>query len=243
MPAPSGSSQNFSKKVAIFGLSADPPTGDGGHAGVVQQLASMVDEVWVIPVYKHMFANKTGLADYEHRVRMCELAFQASAELAVFSQQKITETRAKGEVKVCRTEQELVFQMLETEKTHKDPIRCGSIDVIRHLQALHPEIEWSWALGADTYLDLRGGKWKDGEEFQQLVRLIVIPRAGHDMEDLAQEVHGMPTAQLMHIPSLTDVSSSRVRASKDENYLSQALCPEVVAYIKEHKLYAFSLES
>lgn len=45
MPAPSGSSQNFSKKVAIFGLSADPPTGDGGHAGVVQQLASMVDEV------------------------------------------------------------------------------------------------------------------------------------------------------------------------------------------------------
>jgi len=44
------------KQVCLFGLSADPPTGQGGHLGIVQHLASMgFDEVRVLPVYRHMF--------------------------------------------------------------------------------------------------------------------------------------------------------------------------------------------
>ena len=45
------------KRVCLFGTSADPPTGHGGHFGIVTHLASMesLDEVRVLPVYRHMF--------------------------------------------------------------------------------------------------------------------------------------------------------------------------------------------
>ena len=61
------------RKVCLFGLSANPPTGMGGHAGIVSYLSSMksdvssstdedgrgqslFDEIRVLPVYKHMFS-------------------------------------------------------------------------------------------------------------------------------------------------------------------------------------------
>ena len=55
------------RKVCLFGTSANPPTGDGGHAGIVKYLANYpsdetdsgaglyFDEVRVLPVYRHMF--------------------------------------------------------------------------------------------------------------------------------------------------------------------------------------------
>mmetsp|Transcript_5492 Transcript_5492/g.7996 ORF Transcript_5492/g.7996 Transcript_5492/m.7996 type:complete len:82 (+) Transcript_5492:80-325(+) len=70
------------KRVCLFGLSANPPTGSGGHLGVVSYLASLphnywqdsvdnghsieefanketyFDEVRVLPVYQHMFSEK-----------------------------------------------------------------------------------------------------------------------------------------------------------------------------------------
>lgn len=56
--------QHHSKKtrrrqVCLFGLSADPPTGEGGHLGIVTHLSStmdLFDEVRVLPVYRHMFS-------------------------------------------------------------------------------------------------------------------------------------------------------------------------------------------
>lgn len=45
------------KSICLFGLSADPPTGYGGHVGIVQTLQqqNQWDEIWVIPVYRHTF--------------------------------------------------------------------------------------------------------------------------------------------------------------------------------------------
>ena len=59
------------RSVAIYGLSANPPTSKGGHATLVRKLAEDFDEVWVLPVYSHAFAEKDGeLAAYEHRHRV-----------------------------------------------------------------------------------------------------------------------------------------------------------------------------
>ena len=46
------------KQVCLFGLSADPPTGDSGHTGIVKALAAMdeFDEIRVLPVYRHNFS-------------------------------------------------------------------------------------------------------------------------------------------------------------------------------------------
>ena len=63
------------RRVCLFGLSGDPPTGTGGHVGIVQALsqhlsanaatnnnneeekaALIFDEIWVLPVYQHTYA-------------------------------------------------------------------------------------------------------------------------------------------------------------------------------------------
>ena len=45
------------KLICLFGLSADPPTGYGGHVGIVQTLQqqNQWDEIWVMPVYRHTY--------------------------------------------------------------------------------------------------------------------------------------------------------------------------------------------
>lgn len=51
------------RQVCLFGLSADPPTGEGGHLGIVTHLSStmdLFDEVRVLPVYRHMFSVSFG---------------------------------------------------------------------------------------------------------------------------------------------------------------------------------------
>lgn len=44
--------------ICLFGLSGDPPTGCGGHVGIVNAVQQMnyFDEIWIIPVYRHMYA-------------------------------------------------------------------------------------------------------------------------------------------------------------------------------------------
>ena len=57
-------SQGRKLRVCLFGTSANPPTGEGGHAGIARHLASIeksngggteFDEVRVLPVYSHVF--------------------------------------------------------------------------------------------------------------------------------------------------------------------------------------------
>ena len=60
--------------VAIYGGSFDPP-----HLGHVLSAAwalstGEVDEIWVIPTWKHAFGKEHGAA-FEERMAMCELAF------------------------------------------------------------------------------------------------------------------------------------------------------------------------
>jgi nicotinic acid mononucleotide adenylyltransferase len=65
------------RQVCLFGTSANPPTGDGGHVGIVQSLSELqrFDEIRILPVYRHTFAGKRDLVSYEHRMNMCKIAF------------------------------------------------------------------------------------------------------------------------------------------------------------------------
>ena len=131
-------------------------------------------------------------------------------------------------------------------------VTCGSLEVIQHLKRTHPEVdEWFWVLGADTYNDLRAGKWnvrahrlrvarvhcpvrkgralkrawidasQEGGRFESEVNLLVVPRKGAGGVSLAG------TAALLAMPHLREVSSTAVRASTDHLLLQAALHPAV----------------
>ena len=68
------------RKICLFGTSANPPTGNGGHVSIVQALSALqaYDEVRVLPVYQHSFQSKRNQSgvSYEHRFRMSQIAFE-----------------------------------------------------------------------------------------------------------------------------------------------------------------------
>jgi hypothetical protein len=83
-------------RVVLYGMSANPPTGDGGHGSIVQHLAELFDEVWILPVYRHVYAAKQNLAPYEHRERMCELAFTDGADRSPLGSPATREIKRRG---------------------------------------------------------------------------------------------------------------------------------------------------
>ena len=59
------------------------------------------------------------------------------------------------------------------------PPKVGSFDVLTAVREANPFASFSWCLGADTFADLRRGKWVNGAEFAALcTQLYVVPRLG-----------------------------------------------------------------
>ena len=72
-------------KVCLFGTSANPPTGEGGHTGIIRALSALnFDEIRVIPVYRHSFSSKRNtLEAFHHRYKMCQLSFGSIPRVVV----------------------------------------------------------------------------------------------------------------------------------------------------------------
>lgn len=72
------------RRVLLFGLSANPPTGAQGHMGILAHCCRLpardgsdttaFDEVWLLPVYQHIYASKRRLAPFRDRLAMLRLA-------------------------------------------------------------------------------------------------------------------------------------------------------------------------
>jgi nicotinic acid mononucleotide adenylyltransferase len=118
-----------------------------------------------------------------------------------------------------------------------------------------PDVDFTLALGADTFIDLANGKWRRTEEVFKLVghRMIIFRRMsennnGPEKEEQIQQGiakwqllnETMSSIRLVGIPSLTDASSSTVRSTSDETILSKLVTKPILEYIKQNKLYAFS---
>lgn len=63
-------------RILLFGLSANPPTGKGGHYGMMEYFSKSFDEIWILPVYRHTYSSKRNLASFQDRMEMCRLNFK-----------------------------------------------------------------------------------------------------------------------------------------------------------------------
>jgi nicotinic acid mononucleotide adenylyltransferase len=132
---------------------------------------------------------------------------------------------ARVPVRVLETEREL--HQAAAQSGHRAEVaRIGTYEVMRRLMHQSPGNRFILVLGADTYADLRAGKWAHSSELLELVEVVALPRVGVPFAGT------VPTP-----PNLDPVSSSLARASTDLGYLRRALQPQVLDYILEHRLY------
>jgi nicotinic acid mononucleotide adenylyltransferase len=144
------------KRIALFGLSANPPTGLSGHQGVVRLLThcGQFDEVWVLPVYAHIYSSKRHLlVDFEDRFRMCELAF-------------LPEATESCSVSISRLEKEVAEECLAI---HGPEFRVGTVDLLEYLHNHYSvtidraEHKYYFVVAMDALCDIAAGKWKNVE--------------------------------------------------------------------------------
>jgi nicotinate-nucleotide adenylyltransferase len=67
---------HMSKKVGILGAAFNPPS--IGHKDLIKQALSHVDEVWLVPSYKHAFSKE--MLPYEVR---CELLVDFASDIGI----------------------------------------------------------------------------------------------------------------------------------------------------------------
>jgi len=136
--------------VAIYGGSFNPP--HVGHAMVSAWLlwTRQVDEVWLVPVYAHAFADwhaKT-LAPFADRVAWCH-AMVADLDLPL--------------------------RVDEIEASLTGP--SYSIDTLRALASRHPQHRFRLVVGSDALPHLP--KWRDWDGIARDFDPIVVGRAGY----------------------------------------------------------------
>lgn len=211
------------RQVCLFGTSADPPTGEGGHVGIVRALSELTfDEVRVLPVYQHMFSSKANrLLPFKTRMTMCQLAFHGIPNVTVSDDEK------------------RCFELF----AQKESSKVGTADLLDMLIAEEKDVDFSFAMGADTFMDLTQWKWRRSQDIWKLLdgRIITFVRPGLFENDnmFNERTHDL-NVKVLSVPNLQPISSTQVRNTISKEKLQGILIPTVLDYIVQQKLYGFS---
>jgi nicotinate-nucleotide adenylyltransferase len=138
-------------RVALFGGSFNPPHAAHQLVALYVLETQPVDELWFVPTYMHPFGK--ALADYAHRVAMCELLAAALGPRAV----------------VSRAEEELARR--------PGFVASRTLDLVEHLAA--PERELRLVIGSDILGETQ--KWHRWSDVVARAPLIVVGRTGHPL--------------------------------------------------------------
>jgi nicotinate (nicotinamide) nucleotide adenylyltransferase len=211
------------RRVGFFGASLNPPT--WGHVMIVKHFAAELDEVWVAPVYQHIYESKSHLAAFRDRCDMARASFAAN------------HMGGRSNIRVVEVEREAFEAQAAGTGAGTTVTRVGTVDVLAFLRARHPDVQFVLILGADTFLDLAAvpSKWKRGEELLATTPVAVFSRLGSTA--LPSE---LPRGVELHaVPGLGFHSSTLAREAclKDINQLRDHVVDEVAEIIEARSLY------
>lgn len=138
--------------IALFGGSFDPP--HLGHQLVISYVlgAEDVDEIWVIPTYKHALGKQ--LADFEHRYQM------VMRMLSIFGRRALA-SRAEETIAI----------------TYPKYVDSRTITLVRHITRLNPEADFRLVIGSDLIEQAK--TWDNWEEVVELAPPLIVGRIGH----------------------------------------------------------------
>ena len=190
------SSSETKQRVAVFGSSVNPPTGDWGHRGIILTLIStgLFDEILINPVYRHMFAEKRGLLSFEHRYRMSELNFLDTG----------LSSSIRTQVVVSDVERTCVEGRIHEGES------CGTNDILNYLRDKNPNKQFDLILGFDGFKDLIAGKWKNWENIIATTHLHVFKRGEEFDSSLYEGIH-VSFYEIKGIEGTEGVSSTLIR--------------------------------
>jgi nicotinate-nucleotide adenylyltransferase len=200
-------------RIGLLGGAFDPP--HFGHIAVAQAVrkACSLDRVDLLVTGEPPHRDgKSVSAAAAHRVEM--------ARLAVVNEEGLG-------VEDCETSR---------------PGKSYTIETVRHLQAAHPDVEYTFIIGGDMLAELP--RWRDVHELLARVDFVPVFRPGYTDEvwsglvsELGADVVERLQANVVEMP-LLDVSSTGVReALAGGESVRQWLKPTVEAYIRAHRLY------
>lgn len=195
-------------RIALFGGSFDPP--HIGHQLACQYvlLTHAVDEVWMVPVFRHAFDKRS--SPFAHRVAMCRIA---------------ASSLDSGRVRVDTIEEDLAAAGGGPSYT---------LLTVRALKRRHPEHHFSLIIGTDLLKERE--RWYHFPELAAELQFLVIGRDGVSGIDegtsLARDVrHAEPL--LMPAVSSTEVRERLARGERPAGWVAR----EILDYIERHGLY------
>lgn len=186
-----------------------------GHIHVAQRALLAVDEVWFLPAAAPPHKIGRSLAPFHHRLQMLKIATQNQPR----------------------------FKVLDIEAQLPTP--SYTIQTVKLLRRLHPDVSFSLVVGTDTLLDLP--TWYKAVELLRLVDVVAVERAGYDesrVREVLESAFGADVCRRLMAGVLrgevVDVSSTEVRAALMRGENVENLLPDGVAdYIKRNGLYGW----
>jgi nicotinate-nucleotide adenylyltransferase len=203
----------MSEKIILFGGTFDPV--HTGHIEVAQAAAEKIgaSKVTFIPARRSPHKEQKPAAPDNDRIAMLKLAVAGKK----------------------------LFQISPIELNRAEP--SYTIDTIRHFrQKLGAHCQLCWLIGSDMLRDLP--RWHKINELMKECTICVMNRGGFDRPDfdsLAGKISAENIEKLrqnMLETPLIEISSTDIRQKISQNQaVSKFLHPDVLNYIKKHRLY------
>lgn len=214
-------------QIALFGGRFDPV--HNGHVAIANEVLKAVpsvDEVWMVPDYKHHW-NPT-VASFEDRMEMLQLIVEDHS------------LNANGRIKVSNIGK-LVSENREGMTVTIDVIRAlqKSPEFQKEMGSLIPQYRNG---GANTYIFIAGSdqlprlhEWHEYKELHMRLPFLIFPRKGYQTEgNLPDGCFWLSDTQFEPM----DDSATRVRHLLQEGKsISHLVLEKVAAYIREKGLY------
>jgi nicotinate-nucleotide adenylyltransferase len=197
-------------RVALFGGTFDPP--HCGHVGIARAAADAfaLDTVLFAPTAQQPLKAEIEATSFPERMAMVELA--------------------------CTADPRFIPSTIDGPRADGGP--NYTVDTLTALRNQMPTAMLFHLVGADSFLSLP--HWRDPKRLLSLAEWIVARRPGYSLSDLSGM--GLTGAERAHVHLLetvyVDVSATEVRQRLAAGESCQdLLSPEIVRYIREHRLY------
>jgi len=193
------------QKIGLLGGTFDPV--HLGHLIIADSVLRELelDKVIFIPAHKHALKSNKKISSADTRLKLLEIALQDFPHFAISD-----------------------FEL----KNDKVSFTIDTLKAIKEYENI-PNAELFYIIGYDNLNELH--LWKDHEKIMQIVKLVVIARAGNFNKKITEQ---FKENLIFSNTSQIDISSTLIRNKIKENQSWKSLVPPgVYQYIIKHNLY------